>query len=77
MSLSTALSAITTRIATEFNSVRTVLNAVESQSNNTTNEVTTLAETDLVASFESALIAGGTPLSISVNLIPNFEEGLS
>jgi hypothetical protein len=77
MSLSTALSAITTRIANEFNSVRGVLTAVESQSNSTAVEVSTLAETNLVSSFEAELIAAGIPTSIEINLIPQFEQGLA
>lgn len=77
MSLATALSSITTRIANEFNSVRTVLTAVVTQSNNTTTEVDTLTQTDLVSGFEAELLSAGIPTSTSVDLITPFEQGLA
>ena len=76
MSLANILSSLTTRIATEFNNVRGVLTSVETQSNNTTNEVTSLTNTDLVSSFESGLISAGQPSPTSIDLITPFEQGL-
>lgn len=76
MSLGNTLSSLTTRIATEFNNVRGVLSSVSTQSNNTTNEVTSLANTDLVSSFESDLINAGSSTPSSIDLITPFEQGL-